>query len=121
MKLSEMSTQKAAQKMCDIAIPMANIAQDEKTAEAMRAFPMEKIKDMPMINLIGKAIALIVPLALRDHFEDLCEIVAAMTDKTAETVKSQKIIDTVTDVKNIVDGDIVHFFTSAVTPKQEKS
>lgn len=120
MKLSEMSTQKAAQVMCDIAVPVANIAQDEKLAEAFRAIAKSDLNSMSRIAQYGLMGSKLLPLLLKDHLDDVCQVIGTIKGVSAEEIKAQNIVKTVGDIKELLDSDLVRFFKSAGTAEPGK-
>ena len=90
MKLSEMSTQKAAQVMCDIAVPVANIAQDEKLAEAFRAIAKSDLNSMSRIAQYGLMGSKLLPLLLKDHLDDVCQVMRWRRSLLKMTARTHK-------------------------------
>ncbi len=109
MKISEMTTNQAADVLIRIAEPAANIMHDNETIAVLERLatgndrPIEFIADniVPVFNVI-----------LKSHRGDAFEIIAALSDKTVEDIGQQKMTDTILDIKNCWDGDLVDFFAS---------
>ena len=109
MKISQMTTDQAADALIRIAPSAANIMHDEDTVATL-----EKVANGSNNPLVFFADNL-VPIAnilLKDHRADFYEIVAALSNKTADDVANQKFPETILDVKNCLDGDLVDFFVS---------
>lgn len=116
MKISELSTEELAPVLIELAIPVSDIAMDASTVETLRSIAGQKTE----IEQIGAFIREIVPLVMKTHFESVCKIVAIMTGKTLEQVKKQNGLQTIADVVNIVDDDLITFFKQSVHLDQKK-
>ena len=55
----------------------------------------------------------LLPLLLKDHLDDVCQVVGALNGVSAETIRNQNILKTMKDIKECLDGDLIRFFRSA--------
>lgn len=118
MKLSEFSTDKAADVLCDVSAYAVNIFEDAELMESLKA---KMDADTP--KTVGEKYAMgiqkigqWVPLILKKHRDDLLGIVAAVNDKTVDEIKKQNIIKTMVQIKEIAtDRDLLDFFKSCAS------
>lgn len=111
MKISQMTTDQAADVMVRIAEPVANIMHDESVLEMLQKM-MSADTNNP-VKFIADNLGAITAALLKARREDVYEIVAALSGKTAEEVAGQKITQTIKDIKDSWDGELVDFFGSA--------
>lgn len=110
MKISQMETDKLVEILIKIAAPVARLAEDKKISDFFRKMP----KEMTIINLIAKS-GEIIPVLLKDHKSDLYTILAALCEKSEDEIAKQKITETIEDIKESFDEDIVNFFMRSTT------
>ncbi len=118
MKLSEFSTDKAADVLCDVSAYAVNIFEDAELMESLKA---KMDADAP--KTVGEKYAMgiqkigqWVPLILKKHRDDLLGIVAAVNDKTVDEIKKQNIIKTMVQIKEMAtDKDLLDFFKSCAS------
>lgn len=111
MKLSEMTTDAAAEMLCEIAEPVERICCDKALNAHMGQIAKEKDK-MTVMEMMGKTIAAWFPALLKEHKEDVYKVLSAMTGKTEKEIAEQKIMETIADVKACVDDELMLFFKS---------
>lgn len=116
MKISEMSTEQLAPVLADLAEPLSDIANDESTMEALKRIAAEKTS----LTQVAAFVKEIFPLLLKTHFESTCKIVAILTGKTLEQIKTQKGLQTIADAVAVFDDDLMDFFKSFVHTEQTK-
>ena len=119
MKISEMTTDQAADVLVRIADPVSNIIHDEESLKVIKRLA-EADTNVP-VKFFADNIAPIVMVLLKDHRSDVFEVVAALSAKSAEEVAKQKIGATVTDIQNSLDGELLDFFASLGQSRQMKS
>ena len=110
MKISEMTTNQAADVLVRIADPAANIMHDAETFSMLES--ISKSDATNAVTFIADNIVTIARVLLKNHRIDLFEVVAALTDKTVDDVANQKFTQTVKDLKDSWDGELVDFFGS---------
>lgn len=109
MKISQMTTNKAADVLLRIAEPASVIMKDSETVKMLDG--MANGSENPY-QFFADNIITAVSLLLKSHREETYQIIGALSDKTAEEVSQQKITDTITDIKNCADKDLIDFFGS---------
>ena len=107
MKLSEMPTRKAAECMVDLAAPFAVIAKNPVVKEYAKKSAHKEAN----IDLLSDAVAVMLPVFLRDHFAETVKILAILTGKTAEEISDQSLKVTISDVRESFDGELIDFFS----------
>lgn len=110
MKISQMSTDKAADVLVRIVEPAANMMHDDKVIDMLKSFSGGK--DQTVAEFFGKNLVPIVCSLLKDHRTDVFEIVAALSDKTVDEVAEQKVPVTIVDIRDSVDKELIDFFGS---------
>lgn len=116
MKLSELSTDKALDVLCELTPYVSNIASDDAVVGAVGKI-VNINKD---INLYGKGLLLvermgeIVPVLLKSHRPDVYGILSVMNERPVEEIAAQKIMDTMGQVRELFrDKEFVDFFKSS--------
>jgi hypothetical protein len=117
MKLSEMTTDRAMDVLCEITPCIANITADEELlAELRNAIDPKAVKTKAelMVKVVEK-ITKLAPIVLKKRKADVFGILAALNEKTAEEIGKQNIIATMAQVREVVkDKDLMDFFKSCV-------
>ena len=107
MKLSEMNTDQMAKCMCELVEPAAEIMADEAVLKAVAGFANTKAQSF--LQIISSAATALVPLQLKN---------ACL--KPATEIRKQKGLQTIKDVRECLDQDLIDFFkSSAPTEKTE--
>lgn len=122
MKLSQMSTDRALDALCELTPHISNIAGDE----AVRGTVGKAMERSEELNLYGKALLLvermgeIIPSLLKSHRADVYGILSVLNEKTPAEIAAQPALDTMRQVKEAFqDEDLVAFFKSSA--QQEKT
>lgn len=122
MKISELTTERAADVLCEVSIYALNILSDKELLASLRIQLEGTDGDSTKAELIAVAsekIAELVPLLLKKHKDDVFGIVAAVNGLTLEQVRQQKVIKTMTAIKEMAqDKDLIDFFRSCVSPEK---
>lgn len=118
MKISELTTERAADVLCEVSIYALNVLSDKELLASLRMQLEGTDGDRTKAELIAIAsekIAELVPLLLKKHKDDVFGIVAAVNGLTLEQVRQQKIIKTMNAIKEMAqDKDLIDFFRSCV-------
>lgn len=117
MKLSQMTTDRAADVLCELTPYIANITADEELlAELRNAIDPKEVATKAELMAKGvEKVTKIVPIILKKRKADLFGILAALNEKTAEEIGKQNILATMAQVREIVkDKDLMDFFKSCV-------
>lgn len=115
MKLSELSTDQAADVLCELTPYISNISTDESLVGTLGK-TMDIGED---VNIYGKftmlagRIAEIVPLLLKTHRPDVYGILSVMNERPVAEIASQKLMETMRQARELVqDEDFAAFFKS---------
>ena len=117
MKLSDMTTDRAMDVLCEITPCIANITADEELLEELRnAIDPKAVKTKAELMVKGvEKITKLVPIVLKKRKTDVFGILAALNEKTVEEIGKQNIIATMAQVREVVkDKDLMDFFKSCV-------
>lgn len=117
MKLSEMTTDRAMDVLCEITPCIANITADEELlAELRKAIDPKAVKTKAELMVKGvEKITKLAPIVLKKRKADVFGILAALNEKTVEEIGKQNIIATMAQVREVVkDKDLMDFFKSCV-------
>ena len=114
MKLSELTTGRAADVLVEITALTSNITEDTQLMDIIG-----KVMDFQGLNkrgvqalMLGKYSAFIAGL-LKNHREDLFGILAALNDTTREEIAARPIMETMRQIEEIRDDeDLVRFLSS---------
>lgn len=118
MRISEFSTDKVADVLCEISAYALNILTDSELLDSLKEqIDAEKPQTAGEKYAIGaQKIGQWVPLLLKKHREDVFGIVAAINCKTVAEIKKQNIIKTMCQIREAVkDKDLVDFFKSCAS------
>lgn len=124
MRLSELSTDAAASVLVSITPAISNILKDQTFRENIAR--KVDLKDKSVLGIYAAGIDKvneIIPFLLKDHKDDIYEVIAVLNDTTASEVAGQNILVTMTQIREIVrDKELVDFFKSwAGTEQTEQS
>ena len=123
MKLSQLSTDRAMDVLCEIATPVTNIMMDEDLVEELKtAVDFNKANTMAeKITLLTGKISKILPIVLKKRKADIFSILASLNDKTIEEIGSQNIIKTMSQIKGIAkDKELLDFFKSCTGTEESE-
>lgn len=115
MKISEFSTDKAANVLCEVSVYALNICEDEQLIGMIR----EKIEgaetQAELYTATIKKLSSLIPLLLDKHKQDVYGILATIYESNIETIAQQNILITMRQIKEIFqDKDLMDFFTSSM-------
>jgi hypothetical protein len=111
MKISEMTNEQAAEAMIRLSGPFSNICDDEEALNLIDE--MGKMKDMPLIKAIAKALPKIVAFGLQKHKADVYEIIGALLMVSTTKVAKMNFAETVKAVRDSYDDMLASFFTQS--------
>lgn len=122
MRISELTTERAADVLCEVSIYALNILSDKELLASLRMQLEGTDGDRTkaeMIAIASEKVAELIPLLLKKHKDDVFGIVAAVNGLTLEQVRQQKIIKTMTAIKEMAqDKDLIDFFKSCVSTEK---
>ena len=114
MKISEMTTDQAAEALVKLAAPIGNICDDEDITKISEKY--REIKDVENIRAFGRLLPELVAYALKKHKKDFYEILGVLIGKTADEVGQMNFAETLKAVKGSYDEVLRDFFISHVKP-----
>ena len=112
MKISEMTTDMAADAMIRIAEPFQHICEDENMLKLFDK--MKNLHGVEPIKALGSILPEVVMFGLKAHRNDLYEVIGALCQKTTAQVAKMNICETIKIVKESYDDVLKDFFTSSV-------
>lgn len=117
MKLSELSTDRAADVLCELAPYVGNITNDEEVVKTIGKV-MEGGQDLNrygQVMLVVGRIGEFIPLLLKEHRPDVYGILSVMNERPAAEIAAQKLTETMRQVKELFqDEGFMAFFKSSV-------
>ena len=112
MKLSEMTNDQAAEALIELSIPVGNICDSEAFTAIVDEY--KDIKDIPVIQAIGRMLPKILALLLRTHKKDVYQIIGILNGCPAGKVAKMNFGETVRLVRSSYDEVLHGFFTSTM-------
>lgn len=123
MKLSQMTTDKATDVLCEIAPYAINIMTDEDLmSELQSAINFDEANTMAekIAVSVGK-ISKILPILLKKRKNDIFGVLGALNDKSIEEIGKQNIIKTMSQIKDISkDKELLDFFKSCTGTEESE-
>lgn len=123
MKLSELSTDRATDVLCEITPYITNILADESLlAELKSAIEFEHAETMAeRMALISGKITKIIPLVMKGKKQDLFGILGVLNEKTPEEIAEQNIVKTMIQIRDITkDKELLDFFKSCTGTEESE-
>lgn len=118
MKISELTTEKAADVLCEISVYALSILTDEEL-KAELSDKLDKGKTLTKAELyaIGlKRFSVLTPILLKKHKADVFGILAALNETTVDTIARQNVLKTMMQIREISkDAELIDFFKSCAS------
>lgn len=116
MRISEFSTEKAADILLEISPFVTEITTDAELCEELSNAVDLKGKTQLEVIAVGAAkFSKLIPLVLKNHKDDVFGIVAVLNCKTIEEVYKQNIVVTMEEIRELVqDKELIGFFKSCM-------
>lgn len=123
MKLSELSTDRATDVLCEIAPYMVNIMKDEELVEELSV-----AVDFKYANTMAEKIALtvgkiskILPILFKKRKADILGILGALNNKSVSDIAKQNIVVTMKQIRDISkDKELLDFFKSCTDAEESE-
>ena len=114
MKLSELTTDQAADVLCEVTPYIANITGDKSLLDELgKKFDSKGKSVAELYTYAAKKCAVLAPLLLKDHRADVVGILSVLNDTTAEAVSKQNVLTTILQIRSVFkDKDLLDFFRS---------
>lgn len=123
MKLSQMTTDKATDVLCEIAPYAINIMTDEDLMNELKAaidFDEANTMAEKIAVSVGK-ISKILPILLKKRKNDIFGILGALNDKSIDEIAKQNVIKTMSQIKDISkDKELLDFFKSCTGTEESE-
>lgn len=123
MKLSELSTDRATDALCEISPYAMNIMTDEELVGELRSavdFNHANTVAEKMALIVGK-ISKILPILLKKRKEDVFGILGVLNEKSVDEIAKQNIIVTMKQVRDISkDKELLDFFKSCTGSEESE-
>ena len=117
MRLSQLTTDRAADVLCELTPYVANIVSDEDLlTELKKAVDAKDIQNKAQYLAIGaEKITKILPILLKKRKNDVFGILAVMNEKTVDEIAKQNILVTLKQAKTAFkDKELIDFFKSCM-------
>ena len=113
MKISELSTDRAADVLCEITPYLASLTSDTELAAAFRG-KLPAGCSVAEIYLHGsKILTKIIPIVLKTHRDDVFGVLSVLNGKTSDEIAKQNILTTTRQIIDAVkDKELRDFFKS---------
>lgn len=121
MRLSELSTDRATDVLCELTPYIANIVSDEELLEELKkAVDRKDIVNKAQWLAVGaEKITKILPILLKKRKEDVFGILAVINEKTVEQIAKQNILVTLKQAKTAFkDKELIDFFKSCMDTEE---
>ena len=121
MRLSELSTDRATDVLCELTPYIANIVSDEELLEELKkAVDRKDIVNKAQLLAVGaEKITKILPILLKKRKEDVFGILAVMNEKTVEEIAKQNILITLKQARTAFkDKELIDFFKSCMDAEE---
>lgn len=117
MRLSQVSTDKAMDVLCELTPHITEILSDEELMEELKTavdFDVEGCETLAgRFAMIGDKISKIIPILLKKKKYNLFSILGVLNEKTAEEISKQNFLITMKQIKEMSkDKELVNFFKS---------
>lgn len=114
MKLSEFSTDKALDILCELTPYINNIATDESLTNELKAKISNKGTTRAEVIAAGAAkVNRLIPIILKTHRGDVYGILSVMNEMTVDAIAAQNALKTASQIRDIAkDRELVDFFKS---------
>ena len=112
MKISEMTNDQAAEALIELSIPIGNICDSDDFTAIVEEY--KAIKEIPVIQAVGKMLPKITALLFKGHKNDLYQIIGILHGCPANKVAKMSFGETVQIIRNSYDEVLHGFFTSTM-------
>lgn len=114
MKLSQLTTERAADVLCELTPYIANITGDKALLDELaNKFDSKGKSAAELYTFAAHKYATLVPILLKDHREDVFGMLAVLNETEPEKIANQNIISTMMQVRSVLkDKELLAFFKS---------
>ena len=120
MKISEMTNDQACDAIVRLTNPVANITDDPKLEPMLKELADNNGETgVSALKIVSSMLPKFVPLLLKDHKNDLYEIISILSDKNKGEIGKMKLGETIAILKESIDEDLIGFFKSSSSVTEE--
>lgn len=114
MKLSDLTTDRALDILCEITPFVSSITGDKELMDTLKAkMEGEGHSVAEMYTYLANKLSSSILLILKDHRDDVFGLLAVLQETTPEAIASQNIVVTLSQIRDVVrDKEFVRFFGS---------
>ena len=114
MKLSELTTERAADVLCELTPYIANITGDKALLDELeKKFDRKGKSVAEMYTFAAHKYATLVPILLKDHREDVFGVLSVLNETELDKIAKQKVMETMKQVRDLFqDKELLDFFKS---------
>lgn len=114
MKLSELTTEQAADVLCELTPYIANITGDKALLDELgKKFDSNGKSVAELYTYAAKKCAVLAPVLLKEHRADVFGILSILNETAAEAVAKQNILTTILQIRSVFkDKELLDFFKS---------
>ena len=109
MKISMMTNDQAVEAMVKMAQPIANLMEDEETAQLLESITSAD-KSKGGVAFVGKILPKVVSFCMKNHKDDVFAVVGALTMKPVDSVGKMNFLETIKELRESIDEDFLGFF-----------
>ena len=114
MKLSELTTDRAADVLCELTPYIANITGDKSLLDELaNKFDRKGKSAAELYTFAAHKYATLVPILLKDHREDVFGVLSVLNETERDKIAKQNIMETMKQVREVFqDKELLDFFKS---------
>ena len=114
MKLSQLTTERAADVLCELTPYIANITGDKALLDELaNKFDSKGKSAAELYTFAAHKYATLIPILLKEHREDVFGILSVLNETEPDKIAKQNIMETMKQVRNLFqDKDLLDFFKS---------
>lgn len=114
MKLSQLTTEQAADVLCELTPYIANITGDKALLDELaNKFDSKGKSAAELYTFAAHKYATLVPILLKDHREDVFGVLSVLNETELDKIAKQNIMETMKQVRDLFrDKDLLDFFKS---------
>ena len=114
MKLSELTTERAADVLCELTPYIANITGDKSLLDELaNKFDSKGKSVAELYTFAAHKYATLAPILLKEHRNDVFGVLAVLNERSADEIAKQKVMETMKQVRDLFqDKELLDFFKS---------
>ena len=122
MKLSQLTTDRAVDVLCQLTPYIANITGDKELLDGLAQKLDNKGKSVAELYVFAaKKYAPLAPILLKNHKADVFGVLAVLNETTPEAVGKQNVLTTINQIREAFkDKELLDFFKSWQEPEENE-